>query len=534
MSKTDNAQGFSPDGALLNLAPRTQEQSVTDRFSQKQQTEDIRVLYQKAQNLFQKKDYKSCIDLVNRIYRADPDHLGALELQGLIALTQLQYETGKIIYTQLTKRDPENPDFQIVLGEVNLNQSNYEEAKSAFSDSLSLTCDQNQKARAYFGLSKALLSLGEVEQAQQKVEQAIEANPDYTDALYFYVNFFTNSKMLPENLTSKIEAGLQASKTREEKILLNFALSKLYRLTSKTDDSFKALKTACDEKRKTLKYDNKKIKQQIDSIVNYFSKNVVLNSGLAGIESERPVFIIAMPRSGTTLLEQILTAHSEIDSIGESTVLGALIESCSFLPEQNNHPYPLRGGPEGHYLTCEAIAHQYNNFLLNQKGPDLKRIINKGMGMRLYIGLLYMMFPKARFLHVKRNPLDCLLSCYSTNFTRNTQPYSYDLKELGEYYLDHTRLIRHWESVIPQKNWINVQYEDLVQNQEEQTRNILSFLGLNWDPACLSSEKSKNPVATASAAQVRKPVHTQAIGKWTGWENHIQPLTEILETELKN
>ena len=532
MSKADNAQDFSPAGGLLNLGPRDGINDVTKGFKPQNKDIDTEALYKEAQSLFAQKKYQNCVTKINEIFRANPQHPGAMELQGLIAMAQFRFETAEIIYRQLTEQSPDNPDFKIILGETYLHQSRYAQAESLFSETVSMPLDNGQKAKALFGLSKAALSLGQLENAQEAIKGALEAAPKNPEILYFYVTFFVRPGENDAQLIETLKTLLQQTQNEESRILLSFALSKLLRLTGQDDEAFTALKSACDAKRKNIKYNPKEVSQQIDSIINYFSEQAVLKSGLAGIKSERPVFIVAMPRSGTTLLEQILTTHPEIGSIGESVALSSIIETNSYLPPKNGQTYPLRPVAQGRFLPCEAIAHQYNNYLLAEKGPDLKRVINKGMSARLHVGLIYMMFPNARFIHIRRNPLDCLLSCYSTNFTGNTQPYSYDLKELALFYRDHVRLTRHWENILPQENWLNVSYEELVSSPESQIREILSFLGLEWDPACLQAEKSKNQVASASAAQVRRPVHTQAIGKWMAWEDYIKPLTEELEKDL--
>ncbi len=530
---TSRTPNFPSQAGFLNLAQAQESETLLEALSKnKEDGSQIDQLYKKALTLYFQKDYQPCTNLINDIYKIDPDHIGAMELQGMIAYEQGRYEISEIIYTQLCEKELENPDFKIGLGEVYLRQSRFDLAENIFAgltDRKDL--DDATRGKTWFGLTKTKLSQGNLKDAGQAIENAYKNTPQDSDILYMYATFFLKKENAPE-IEKHIEATkalLEKAEEDEEKSLLGFTLARLYMLAENYEDSYRALEAACAQKRQNLYYDPDEFSEYVQSIIDYFSEDFLTKYRLAGHESTQPVFIISLPRSGTTLLEQMLSAHPEIDTVGENTLLSMLIDTQSYMPPLGEAVYPLRLRKKGTFLTAEAIAHEYANYLYNKKGPQTGRILNKSLSLRFFVGLLYKVFPNARFIHIHRAPLDCLLSCLSTNFTGNTQPYSYDLEELGRHYNDHQKLMRYWESVIPAESWKNISYEDLVSAPEQHLKDILEFLNIDWNPACLEFHKQKKEVNTASAAQVRESIHQKAIGKWSGYLPYITKLKNILE-----
>jgi len=161
--------------------------------------------------------------------------------------------------------------------------------------------------------------------------------------------------------------------------------------------------------------------------------------------------------------------------------------------------------------------------------PMAERITNKMPGNFRYVGLIRLAFPNARIIHIRRDPLDTCLSCFSILFMHDYQPFSYDLAELGRYYRAYTALMEHWREVLPLEHILEVQYEELVVNFEPLARRIVAYCGLDWDAACLEFHKTKRPVWTASAIQVRQPIYRSSIGRWKAYEDMLRPLSEALE-----
>jgi len=228
--------------------------------------------------------------------------------------------------------------------------------------------------------------------------------------------------------------------------------------------------------------------------------------------SEQPVIVIGMPRSGTTLTEQIISAHPDAGSVGESPVLLQQF---------------IRTAPSN--LTTDRLneyCDEYLSYLGTQLPSNPARVIDKHMNADRTIGLIARMFPKARFIHCLRDPADCCLSAYFQNFGFNL-PYARDLRTVGEQYVAHRAMMNHWSGLIDRPIYTNI-YEELVDDPEARVRAILAHLGLPWDDACMRFHESKEHVMTASATQVRKPIYSSSKQRWRNYEKHLGPLFDAL------
>jgi len=256
-----------------------------------------------------------------------------------------------------------------------------------------------------------------------------------------------------------------------------------------------------------------------------FSKQNFKEVKFEGNPSTRPIFIVAMPRSGTTLLEQIISSHSKVHSAGElpfantiaNRLKGDLADNTAAALQKT---LAGRGGAyAGEYL--EALPETANGIV---------RVTDKMPINFLHLGLLQLILPKAAYIHIKRNPLDTCMSIFRGFFNKG-YPYACDLYSLGRYYRQYTRLMQHWRETLPQP-LLEIAYEDLVNDSENMGPKILDFCGLEWEPGCLEYYKNKHKVITMSTYQVRKPINTSALGKWRRYEKHIQPLLDGLGDEI--
>lgn len=228
--------------------------------------------------------------------------------------------------------------------------------------------------------------------------------------------------------------------------------------------------------------------------------------------SERTVIIVGMPRSGTTLTEQIISAHPDAGTVGESPVLLQQF---------------LRTTPTN--LTKERLAeyaNEYSEYLDTQLAGNPARVIDKHMNSDRTVGIISKMFPKARFIHCLRDPADCCLSAYFQNFGFNL-PYTRDLRTIGEQYVAHRTLMDHWSSLLDRPIFVS-SYEELVDDPETRVRAMLDHIGLDWDERCLRFHESKGHVQTASASQVRKPIYASSKQRWRNYEKHLGALFEAL------
>jgi hypothetical protein len=236
-----------------------------------------------------------------------------------------------------------------------------------------------------------------------------------------------------------------------------------------------------------------------------------------------PVFIMGMPRSGTTLIEQILSSHRNVFGAGELKDFGNLV-------------FAIRGADGAQYPECmrslsrEQLAELGISYLeaLRRQAPAAERIVDKMPYNFNFVGLIHLLFPNARIIHIRRDPRDIALSCFSLIFGEGHE-FTYDLGALGRYIRAYEILMEHWRRVLPAEAMLEVQYEDIVEHLEEQARRIVRYCGLEWDDACLAFHKTERVVGTASVNQVRQPIYRSSIGRWRFYQSQMQPLLKALE-----
>jgi hypothetical protein len=240
-----------------------------------------------------------------------------------------------------------------------------------------------------------------------------------------------------------------------------------------------------------------------------------------GDSSRLPIFVLGMPRSGTTLTEQIIASHPQVHGAGELPYLMEIarrdIGSGSVFPN-NLHSLDR--------MKLTAMAAEYVT-RLQRRAPGMRHITDKMPSNFYAVGLIHLMLPNARIIHVKRNPVDTCLSCFTQPFS-SEQNYTFDLAELGRYYVDYFRLMQHWREVLPTGAFLDVQYEDIVADKEVQARRIIEYCGLEWNDACLDFHKNKRAVQTASAVQVRQPIYQSSVERWRKYERFLGPLLDAL------
>ncbi|MGI0134347.1 MAG: sulfotransferase family protein, partial [Candidatus Micrarchaeaceae archaeon] len=295
------------------------------------------------------------------------------------------------------------------------------------------------------------------------------------------------------------------------------------------EESFKHLELGNREKRSTLQYNILNDKKRIDQIAALFTEDFFTRFRNKATGDIRPIFILGMPRSGSTLVEQMLAAHPQINPGGElpymlgtAREIGAAWESRKdrFLIDDQAVIADLRRGVDT-YTRLTGALHD-----------DGHRFTDKLPGNFQFLGLAHLMFPNAKFINAHRDPIDTCLSCYKKLF-QSSVPYSFNLVELGEYYKLYEGLMKHWHAVLPGQI-LDVEYETLLENPEQELRRILAFCELEFDPACLAFHKVERAVTTASVLQVRKPIYKDSVNRWKKYESHLGPLLQTLGKSEKN
>ncbi len=307
-----------------------------------------------------------------------------------------------------------------------------------------------------------------------------------------------------------------------DRISAHFALGKAYLDTRDADRAFAHLENANRLKRGTFAYDSAATGQWMLRIAETFDSALFERLSGAGAPSELPVFIVGMPRSGTTLVEQVLSSHSQVTGAGELSALRLVIDQAGAFPDMMGT------------LTRDDAA-QLGHAYLDRITPlshGRARLIDKMPANFLYAGLIPLILPGARIIHCRRNPVDTCLSCYTKQFA-GEQRFTYEQTELGEFYRYYDALMAHWRQVLPADRFIEVEYESVVDDLNAEARRLVDFLGLPWEEGCLKFHENRRVVRTASVNQVRQPIYTTSKGRWQQYASHLAPLLAALGTEAR-
>ena len=299
-----------------------------------------------------------------------------------------------------------------------------------------------------------------------------------------------------------------------KKVYLHFALAKALEDVGDYRRSFEHLLQGNALKRREVNYNEAANQQTIAGLIYAFDSALLARFQGMGDRSTVPIFVLGMPRSGSTLVEQILASHPLVHGAGELMNLSRVVKEAS---DAARRPQGLAGGTRSFEADdYRRIGQEYLASL--PPLPEGKtRITDKAPGNFFQVGLIHLALPNARIIHTLRDPVDTCLSCFSRLFTRG-QTYSYNLSELGRYYRGYRELMAHWQSVLPAGAMLDVSYEEVVDNLEEQARRLIDFCGLPWDDRCLSFHKTRRPILTASSVQVRQPVYRTSVQRWRRYE----------------
>ncbi len=361
----------------------------------------------------------------------------------------------------------------------------------------------------------ALIALGCLGEAEAALDRVVTLNPADGDAWYNRATL--RKQTTTRNHVPQLQARLQVvPASSPERTALGYALAKELEDLGEYGSSFAALKQGADLRRSRLRY---RVEDDIETMqligqafdANFFSKSH------RGNANARPLFIVGLPRSGTTLVDRILSSHSAVLSRGETSDLAmALVRAAG--PTKGKADLVKRSTT----LDFDSLGRQY---CANLVDTSASRQIDKSPVNFLYLGLIVAALPNARIIHLRRNPMDACYAMYKTLF-RMAYPFSYDLHDLGRYWLQYDQLMKHWKQVLPADRFMDIHYEELVGDQEAISRGLVSFAGLDWQDACLAFERNQQPSLTASAAQVRQPIYRSSVGLWKRYQRELASLRE--------
>jgi tetratricopeptide (TPR) repeat protein len=366
-------------------------------------------------------------------------------------------------------------------------------------------------------LGNALKELGRFDEAVIALRKTLALDPRRPGA---YLDLTEVGRIRTDDpLVAAMEALLNDQETAggSAVVPLHFALAKVYGDAGRHDEAFRHLLLGNAQRRRELVYDETAELAQFARIKQVVTAELLQQKAGSGDPSAAPLFIIGMPRSGTTLVEQILASHPEVHGAGELEELSLLARAL---------PYPV-GLPAADAAALRALGADYVRRVQGRAGAA--RWVTDKMPANFYhVGLIRLALPNARIIHARRNAVDTCLSCFSRFFNGSAQSFSYELGELGRYWCQYDALMAHWRQILPAGAMLEVQYEDLVADLETQARRILAYCGIAWNDACLAFHETKRPVRTASATQVRQPLYKSAVGRWRVYERHLAPLLKEL------
>jgi tetratricopeptide (TPR) repeat protein len=371
--------------------------------------------------------------------------------------------------------------------------------------------------------SLTLKNLGNFEESISAGKEALRVQPNYGLAHRHLSTMLSYSNANNTHISQMESAYEEESTSQEDRMHIAFGLGKAYEDLKQYEKAFSFLQEGNRIHRSTLKYSTKGREKSVSILKENFNKNFFDNYNSLSTQGEKVIFIIGMPRSGTSLVEQIISSHSKVYGAGELRFMKEVVDFG--IPPKDGKDYPTNitlHDPK----VFDIVGLNYLK-LLEKLGKDKGRLVIDKMPYNfLYVGVISCALPKAKIILCERNPLDNCFSIYKQKFGVGND-YAYSLKEIGEYYNLYSDLIKHWRSVLPNK-MLSVSYEDIISNQEQISKSMIDFCGLDWEEECLSFHSNKREVHTASAVQVRKPIYRTSVKLSEKYGENLSPLIKEL------
>lgn len=490
-------------------------------------------------------------------FESNPKNFDVLYQLVMQAAEVEQYNVAEILVAYALTLNPESPRLHFLLGRVLKTKWDLKGALDAFKASLELDPNneacQVEIAYVYQCLNRPDDLRGWLEESLQKfpnnpyllvlMGESVKRGGDSDTALAYFrralkiapeVSYFhqtlahTKKFSRYDDEVAAMEALLgSGDRPVEDQIRLCFALGKAYEDMADYGTSFGHYERGNRLVRTGNGYSEAGTIRKFSEIEQTFDEALFKQFDDAGNDSEIPIFIVSMPRSGSTLIEKMLASHSAVFGAGELSLVQTIAATLwDKYVKPRGSEFPVSITSLSRELLTDAGRFYVNEIKKLAGEKNILRITDKMPHNFMYVGLIRLMLPRARIIHCYREPMDTCLSCFKHLFS-GVHDYAYDLKELGHYYRLYQHLMAHWNKVLP--GWmLEVKYETLVQDQAAELRRILDFCGLPWDDACMRFHESKHQALTASSVQVTKPLYSDAIAYWRNYESHLEPLREAL------
>jgi tetratricopeptide (TPR) repeat protein len=372
-------------------------------------------------------------------------------------------------------------------------------------------------------LGVCLLETGNLIGAQQSLNKAVALNPNDAESWWILSSLV---KAKDNGMADQLIAIMNKIKTKtlpRQLAYLGYAAGKLFEDTKCWDTAFEAFERGAAAKRCIVDYDRLQAKKTFEILKTVCTDNW-LQTSVNEFDEPAPIFIIGQPRTGTTLVDRIISSHSLVHSAGEPLQLAMSLRAITGTRTKEFISAELISKSKN--VTGAELAESYLSGLANLRGTTPYFIDKFPMNFML-VGFIVKAFPKAKIIHVTRNPADTCFAVFKQLFEEVYQ-HSYDQCEMAEHYVMYHNLMEYWHNIMPGKIF-DIAYEDVVADNESQARSLIQFLGLDWEDACINFEKNNTAVVTASAAQVREKVHSRSVGRWKNYEKQLASTLDILK-----
>ena len=546
---------FSDLGALKHLSNLLVKQDKSDEADELiknffENNEDYGLLYKGVRHLHASR-YRKAEDAFKKVLIEDENNIDALRFMGILAFKSGNHDIAEAMLTKALKLDPTyslvwanlaqvfsvtgqldkaKKSFKNILnmepkngliwaeyGTVLTKLANYEEGRDAYLKALEFKPDS---PRVHLSLGHVYKTMGEIDNSIDSYKNTILQNNLSGEAYWSLANLKTYS--FSENEIKDMEDTLKGDMSDIERSQMHFALGKAYEVKKDFDKSFKNYYEGNKVKKGLIKYSSDDTTDNTKRILNFFNKENIQKLAKSLTGDRDPIFVLGMPRSGSTLVDQIISSHSKVDGTQE---LPNIIKIAAELNtnNQNNYPEVLKELDESQlsnlgkdYISETAWARDSAPFFIDKMPNNF-----------IHIGLIKTILPNAKIIDTRRDPMDTCFSCFKQFFARG-QLFTYSLEDLGNYYTDYIRAMNHWHNVYG-KDIYTVHYDNVINETEETIRELIDYCELPFENECLEFYNSSRPVKTPSAEQVRQPIYKSGLNYWKNYEKHLLPLKKIID-----
>jgi tetratricopeptide (TPR) repeat protein len=489
----------------------------------RQNPRDVNAAVLLARIAIQAHCYEDAEALLRRVVQIAPRFIEAWHDLNTALKEQSKFSEATEVLDQALKIDPGNAISHYFRGATLAMDARPEEAEISYKDAIRIN---PTLSGAHLGLGHVLKTVGKQEEGIAAYREAMALRPNFGEIHYSLSNLktFVFSDAEIEDMVNRLDGG---ELTKESVVHFSFALGKAFEDSKDYDRAFEYYSKANRTHRDTIAYDPVQTELVHTKIREVFSADLLeqFSTGV-GCTDPAPIFILGLPRSGSTLLEQILASHSQIDGTSELPDLSLVSQSITDRARGFAYPgavqelTPQKFAELGQQYISQTMRHRSGAAYFTDKMPNNFP----------HIGFIHLILPNATIIDARRHPLDSTLGCYKQHFAKG-QTFTYDLFELGEFYLEYQRMMDHWDEVLPGKV-LHVQYEEVVSDLETQVRRILEHCGLPFEENCVNFHATDRAVRTASSEQVRQPIYSGSVNTWKRFEKHLEPLIDVLSPLL--